>query len=59
MDEATRKGFRLTITFVQPLGGNLSMNGGEKYTTGFSGRHCAIYTEEYKQSWANCLKGTK
>lgn len=59
MDEATRKWFRLTITFVQPLEGNLGMNGGEKYTTGFSGRHCIIYTKEHKQSWGNCVKGTK
>lgn len=59
MDEATGKRFRLTITFVQPLEGNLSMNGGEKCTTGVSGRHCIIYAEEHKQSLGNGLKGTK
>lgn len=27
-----------------------------KYVSGYSRRHCIIYTEEHKQSWTNCLK---
>lgn len=60
MDEATTKWFHLTITFIPPEDSRARMAEKkiQKYTSGFSGRHCIIYTEEHKQSWANCLKGT-
>lgn len=59
MDEATTKWFRLTITFIPPEDSRARMaEKKKKYTSGFSWRHCIIYMEEHKQSWANCLKGT-